>query len=113
MKIVAIAFGVLALVQTASTGNVANGKRVFDKDGCYECHGYAGQGGRDGARIAQTTMPQAGFMRYVRRPTGAMPAFTQKVLPDQDLADIYAFLKSLPSAKPASEIPLLSRSRIK
>ena len=110
-RFLVIALGILAAAQSAATGDVARGKRVFDKDGCYECHGYAGEGGRDGARIAQTTMPAAAFARYVRRPGGAMPAFTQKVLSDQELADIYAYLKWLPAAKPAGEIPLLNRSR--
>lgn len=95
------------------TPNVQNGKRVFEKDGCYECHGYAGQGGRDGARLAATSMPAASFARYVRRPSGAMPVFTPKVLSDPELADIYAYLKSLPAAKSASDIPLLNRVREK
>ena len=95
----------------APAGNVQNGKALFLKNGCYECHGYAAQGGRDGARLAQTTMPLPAFVRYVRRPAGAMPAFTQKVLSDQDLSDIYAFLKSLPAAKPSADIPMLKNSR--
>ena len=117
LKVLAIAIVVMAAARGFSRAqeapNAARGKRVFEKDGCYECHGYAGEGGRDGARIAQTTMPAAAFARYVRRPSGAMPAFTQKVLSDQELADIYAYLKSLPGAKPASEIPLLKRVREK
>jgi len=111
MKYLVLAVGVLAAAQSATTGDMEKGRQVFVKDGCYECHGYAGQGGRDGARLAQTTMPPASFVRYVRRPSGAMPAFTQKVLSDQELADIYAFLKSLPAAKPAAEIPLLRSTR--
>src|SRR6185436_16116721 len=109
--ILAIAIGLPALAasQTAPAANISNGKRVFEKDGCYECHGYAGQGGRDGARLAATSMPAPSFVRYVRRPSGAMPAFTAKVLSDQELADIYAYVKSLPAAKPAAEIPLLNR----
>jgi|SRR5436190_5201437 len=107
---VASMMGLFALAQP-TTGDVENGRRVFVKDGCYECHGFAGQGGRDGARLAQTSMPAPSFVRYVRRPAGAMPAFTQKVLSDQELADIYAFLKSLPAAKPGAEIPLLKNSR--
>jgi len=113
MKVILIAVGIFAFAQSAPAGDTARGKRVFEKDGCYECHGYAGEGGRDGARIAQTTMPAPAFTRYVRRPSGAMPAFTQKVLSDQELADIYAYLKSLPAAKSAGEIPLLNRSRAK
>ena len=111
MKYLLLALGFLALAQPATNGNVEQGKRVFVKDGCYECHGYAGQGGRDGARLAQTAMPLPSFVRYVRRPAGAMPAFTQKVLSDQELADIYAYLKSLPAAKPGAEIPMLRSSR--
>ena len=96
-----------------ATGNVEAGKRLFEKDGCYECHGYAAQGGRDGARLAATMMNAQAFSRYVRRPFGAMPAFTQKVLSDQDLIDIYAYLKALPPAKPAKDIPLLNQLRDK
>ena len=47
------------------------------------------------------------LIRYVRRPFGGMPAFTAKVLSDQELTDIYAYLKSFPPAKPAKDIPLL------
>jgi mono/diheme cytochrome c family protein len=99
--------------QTATHPNAENGKRLFERDGCYQCHGYAGQGGRDGARIAATGMTPAAFARYVRRPFGSMPAFTAKVVSDSELADIYDFLKSLPPAKPAKEISLLSHLRDK
>lgn len=104
MRLALILFAAVALAQSPE-----NGKILFVKDGCYECHGYAGQGGRDGPRIAATPLNQQALMRYVRRPFGAMPAFTQKVLPDRALADIYAYLKSFPAAKPAKEIPLLKQ----
>jgi mono/diheme cytochrome c family protein len=110
---VLIAVAGLSVGQAPVAGNAGSGKRLFDKDGCYECHGYAGQGGRDGARIAATSLNLQGFMRYVRRPTGAMPAYTQKVLTDQELTDIYAYLKAFPAAKPAKEVPLLDRLRDK
>jgi ubiquinol-cytochrome c reductase cytochrome c subunit len=87
--------------------SAAKGKGLFEKDGCYECHGYAGQGGRDGPRLAATSLSLQALIRYVRRPLGAMPAFTAKVLSDQELTDIYAYLKSFPAAKPAKDIPLL------
>ncbi len=103
--------GPLSFGQAPAAGNSDNGQRLFAKDGCYECHGYAGQGGRDGARIAATPLNLAGFLRYVRRPSGSMPAFTQKVVSDQELTDIYAFLKAFPAAKPAKEIPLLNQTR--
>lgn len=99
--------GVVALAQQSSPpASAENGKRVFLRDGCWECHGYAGQGGRDGARLADTALSVAQLTRYVRRPTGAMPAYVDKVLSDQELADIYAYLKTLP-VKQAKDIPLL------
>jgi len=106
-----IAASTLCVGQAKVSGNADNGKRLFVADGCYECHGYAGQGGRDGARIAATPLNLAGFIRYVRRPSGSMPAFTEKVLRERDLTDIHAYLKAFPAAKPAKDIPLLDQLR--
>jgi mono/diheme cytochrome c family protein len=109
--IVTAAALILAGVATAQApaGNVDNGKRLFLRDGCWECHGYAGQGGRDGARIAATALNAQGLIRYVRRPAGAMPAFTEKVATDQELTDIWSYLKTLPAPKAAKDIPLLNQ----
>jgi len=96
-----------------TAGNAENGKRLFTKEGCYFCHGTVGQGGRDGARIGATALNLQGFTRYVRAPAGAMPAFTDKLLSDQQLADIYAYLKSLPAAKAPKDIPILDQMRDK
>jgi mono/diheme cytochrome c family protein len=98
-----------ALAQSSPSGNADNGKRLFLRDGCWECHGYAGQGGRDGARIGATSLTLQGVIRYVRKPTGAMPAFTDKLISDQELTDIYAYLKSLPPVKAAKDVPLLNQ----
>ena len=92
-------------------GDVANGKKLFLADGCYQCHGYAGQGGRAGARIGPPVLNAAGVIRYVRRPTGQMPAFTDKVISDSELTDIYAYLKTFPTPTPAKDIPLLDSLR--
>jgi len=99
--------------QAPPAGNAVDGKRLFEKDGCYECHGYAAQGGRDGGRLAATPLTGPAFIRYVRRPSGAMPAYTEKVLSDQELADIYAYMKAMPAAKAATDIPLLNQLRDK
>ena len=107
--LVLIAVPVLAAPQTAPAGNAEKGKQLFMKQNCYYCHGTAGQGGRDGARIAQTSLNLQGVIRYVRKPAGAMPAFTEKILSDQELTDIYAYLKSLPAAKQPKDIPLLDQ----
>ena len=52
--------GVAALAQQAApVNNIDNGKRLYSRDGCWECHGWAGQGGRDGARLADTALTTA------------------------------------------------------
>jgi cytochrome c553 len=100
-------------VAKVASGNAESGKRLFEKDGCYECHGYAAQGGRDGPRLAATALSLQALTRYVRRPLGGMPAFTAKVLSDQELTDIYAYLKAFPPAKSAKDIPVLNQMRDK
>ena len=94
--------------QPAPSGNAENGKKIYSSYGCYECHGYAGQGGA-GARLAPRPIAFATFARYVRRPTGQMPPYTAKVVSDQELADIYAFLVTIPAPPAANTIPILAR----
>lgn len=97
--------------QRGSADNADNGKKLFLKNNCYYCHGTVGQGSRDGARIAAINLTSDGMIRYIRKPSGAMPAYTEKVISDQDLRDIYAYLKSLPAAKAPKDIPILDQSR--
>ena len=96
-----------------SAGNVENGKRLFTKMTCHYCHGTEGQGSIAGVgpRIAQVPRSLESFKRYVRRPTGRMTGYSETVAPDPDLADIYAFLRSLPAARSVAEIPLLDQLR--
>ena len=101
----------MTVVSPALAQNAENGKRIFVRDGCYECHGYAGQGTIAGARLAPPVLTAQGMIRYVRRPAGAMPAFTDKVLSDQEVNDIYAYLKTMPAPKPVKDIPLLNQIR--
>jgi mono/diheme cytochrome c family protein len=92
-------------------GNAQNGKKLFNGDGCYECHGRQGQGAAQtgAARIGPPQLSFEGFQNYVRSPKNQMPPYTSKSLPDQDLADIYAFLKSIPMPPKGKDIPLLNK----
>jgi mono/diheme cytochrome c family protein len=92
-------------------GNVETGKKIFTKDGCYECHGREGQGAAQGAgpRIGPLQLSFEAFAKYVHQPTGQMPPYTSKVISDQDLADIYAYLQSRPKAMPSKDIHLLNQ----
>jgi cytochrome c553 len=93
------------------TGNAQNGKKLFNGDGCYECYGRQGQGAAQtgAARIGPPQLSFDGFQNYVRSPKNQMPPYTSKALPDQDLADIYAFLKSIPMPPKGKDIPLLNK----
>jgi mono/diheme cytochrome c family protein len=110
MKLLLFAAVLLAatLLAQGPAGDAANGKKLFLRDGCYECHGYAGQGGAAGARIATIGLNAQGLIRYVRAPAGAMPAYTDRVITDQELTDIHAYLQTMAKAKPAKDIPLLN-----
>ena len=92
-------------------GNAQNGKKLLMSDGCYECHGQQGQGAAQtgAARIGPPQLSYEGFQTYVRSPKNQMPPYTAKALPDQDLADIYAYLKSIPMPPKGKDIPLLNK----
>jgi ubiquinol-cytochrome c reductase cytochrome c subunit len=105
-----ILLAALARAQDAA-GNAEAGKRLYMKNGCYQCHGTVGQGTVAGARIGPPPLSVQGLIRYVRRPGGQMPAFTEKVMSDRQLTDVYAYLKAIPPPKPSKEIPLLNDLR--
>lgn len=88
--------------------NVARGKQLYLATGCYQCHGTRGQGGGGaGPRLAPGPIPYAGWLQQLRRPRARMPVYTAVVMPDADVADMYAYLQSVPKGKTASEIPML------
>ena len=93
------------------SGNAQNGKKLFMSDGCYECHGRQGQGAAQtgAARIGPPMLSFDGFQSYVRKPINQMPPYSVKAIPDQDLADIYAYLKSIPMPPKGKDIPLLNK----
>ena len=90
-------------------GNAERGKTLYQKTGCYQCHSNEAQGGTAGPRIGPNPVPFARFVAYVRAPRGEMPPYTAKVMSEQDLADVYAFLEARPKPPPLASIPLLAR----
>jgi ubiquinol-cytochrome c reductase cytochrome c subunit len=108
------AFGAgLALGQvSALAASAESGKAAFVKNGCWQCHDFNGQGSvatSAGRVIANTPLPFDAFKAYVRDPGGSMPPFHVEILSDSDLADIYAYLESLPKPRQAKDIPLLNQ----
>jgi len=92
----------------APAGNPETGRKLFAGNGCYQCHGYEAQGSTaTGPRLGPRPISFAAFSRYVRQPTGQMPPYTSRIVPDTDLAHIYAFLRALPEPPAVQSIPLL------
>ena len=93
---------------SAPRGNAENGRMLFAKFGCYECHGREAQGSTaTGPRLGPNPIAYNRFIAYIRKPAGEMPPYTAKVVTEQQAADIYAFLQSLPRPPAAETIPLL------
>ncbi len=99
----------MALSQAPPAGNADNGKERFLKYSCYACHGYTAQTG-NGARLVSTKLNQQGFTNYIRNPrTNGMPTYTAKVVPDQQAADLFAYIKTFKEPPAARDIPLLNQ----
>ena len=119
-RVVVTAFTVAALgasavsisaAQDAPQGNAANGKRIFLADGCFTCHGRSGQGGAYNGPVpslAHTALPFDGFKGQLRSPSDDMPAYSDAVLSDKDIADIYAFVQTLPGPSSPNDIAILN-----
>src|SRR5262245_36434246 len=96
MRAAQIAFVTLALMAAARVAEAAPDERSpYVANGCYQCHGYAGQGGA-GARLARTAYSFEAFAALVRRPANEMPAYAPEVLDERVLRSIYDYLRSLP-----------------
>jgi mono/diheme cytochrome c family protein len=92
----------------APSGNAENGKTLYLKYGCSECHGTQAHGVTPGPQLGPNAIPYEAFRAYVRHPAGEMPPYTDKVVSDQEWADIYAYIKSVPRPPDAKSIPLLN-----
>ena len=102
----------LAVVVVSPAAGVAQslekGKAAYVKHGCWQCHGFAAQGGIAGPKLAPDPMPLVALTAFVRHTRGAMPPYQEAILSNADLADIHAWLQSLPRAQDYKSIPLLN-----
>ena len=116
-RIAFTAFAVAALASTmaraqdAPQGDAVNGKRIYLADGCFTCHGRSGQGGAytgPAPILAHTALPFDGFKEELRNPANDMPAYSEAVLSDKDIVDIYAFVELLPGPRSSKDISILN-----
>jgi mono/diheme cytochrome c family protein len=103
----ALAAGLVLGQASALAASAEKGKSEFLQHGCWQCHGYQGQGGV-GPKLAPNPIPFDTLSNFVRTTSRQMPPFSKQILSDEDLADIYAYLESVPKSPDPGNIPLLS-----
>jgi mono/diheme cytochrome c family protein len=110
LRLAALAAGLIVGSNAALAADAAHGKILFtQKYGCFQCHGEAGQGSPvTGPKLAPDPLPWEALSAFVRTTNRQMPPYKEAVLPNADLEDIYAYLKSIPATKDWKTIPLLS-----
>ena len=95
----------LAMAQEPK-GNAVSGKELYASMGCGSCHGYEGQGSRDGPRLN----PPPAFpvmLLQLRMPRDLMPPYRESILTEQQAADLQAHMMSFPKPPDLSTIRLL------
>ncbi|HMF21629.1 MAG TPA: cytochrome c [Pseudolabrys sp.] len=101
-----------AVQESAFAASAEHGKAAFMQHGCWQCHGTMGQGSimtSGGKRLAPDPLPWEAFSAFVRSSNRSMPPFSETILSDSDLADIYAYLQSIPKPPDPNSIPLLKQ----
>jgi mono/diheme cytochrome c family protein len=104
----AFAAGLVLGQAGALAASAEKGKSAFLQHGCWQCHGYQGQGGVTGPKLAPGPIPFETLSNFVRTTSRQMPPFSKEILSDEDLADIYAYLASIPKGLDPKDIPLLN-----
>lgn len=100
---------------SAGAGDVERGKELFDL--CTQCHGMDGGGNRDALAPAiagmdawyveaQLTKFKAGLRGMHPGDTGGLRMYpmSRSLKSEQEIADLAAYIASLPAAKPAPEL---------
>jgi mono/diheme cytochrome c family protein len=105
----ALAVGAVMAGDAAFAASAEKGKAAFTKYGCWQCHGFSGQGGSAGLKLAPDPLPLESLSAFIRSSNGPMPPYSEKVLSNDDVADIHAYLSSLPKPPDYKSIPLLNQ----
>jgi ubiquinol-cytochrome c reductase cytochrome c subunit len=109
VSLAVIAAGLVLGSGPASAASAEKGKTLFVKHGCWQCHGFVGQGGGAGPKLAPGPMPLEAMANFIRNADRRMPPYREAVLSNGDLADIHAYLASIPAAPDPKTIPLLNQ----
>lgn len=104
-----IGLACLSASVSSARADAARGKEIYTKVGCYQCHGYDGQGGNTGPRLAPEPMELDALKTFIRNASAtAMPPYSANLVSDGDVADIHAYLASVRKPPAGKDIPLLN-----
>lgn len=106
--VAALLISPVAAFAADAVGNATKGNAAYVKHGCWACHGFVGQGGAAGPKLAPDAKPYEVFSVFIRHSAGPMPPYTETILGNADLIDIYAYLKSIPKSADYKSIPQLN-----
>jgi mono/diheme cytochrome c family protein len=109
MKKLTLASALLVLsCATALAADPVRGRQVYEKVGCYQCHGWQGQGANTGPKLAPQPMAADALASFIRNSQETlMPAYSADLVSDRDVADIHAYLVSIKPPPAAKDLPLL------
>jgi len=112
------------LLAQVPRGDANNGKALYIAHQCWACHGYNGETGtrllQDDGTFIPRLLTVNGFIGFIRAPRPdqappigsmvSMPSYGVASLPNQQAADLFAYIKTFkPTQPPLKDIPLLNR----
>jgi ubiquinol-cytochrome c reductase cytochrome c subunit len=103
----AVAAGLVLGFASVSSAS-EKGKQLYVKHGCWQCHGFVGQGGITGPALAPNVMPLEAMSSFVRNANRSMPPYKVEILPEADMKEIHAYLVALPKPADPKSIKLLN-----
>ena len=108
-----------AQTQGAVDGDAKAGAQVYFEHGCYGCHGYSGYGRKDLNNTGSPLLINEDVFRAFLRgradvaplfPVTDMPNYPANALPDEQVRDLYAYIRSMPPNSPeVGDVPTLSK----
>jgi mono/diheme cytochrome c family protein len=109
LALAAFAAGMVLGNAAGFAASADKGRQLLLKNGCWQCHGERGQGGVTGFKLAPDPIPFETLQNFVRTTNRNMPPYREAILSNDDLADIYAYLQSIPKGPDPKSIPLLNQ----
>ncbi|MFL2770394.1 MAG: c-type cytochrome [Rhodospirillaceae bacterium] len=95
----------------AQEPSAERGQKTYMRVGCYQCHGSDGQGNDAGTALTPDPLPPEAIANFIRYSPGRMPAYPEEVVSDAEIADMVAFLESVPPPPEADDIDILKNLR--